>query len=163
MSHYRPYPAYRASGVEWLGNVPEHWGVKAIRWLSPVQRGASPRPIDDPKYFDDEAGEYGWVRIEDVSSSNGTLKETKQRLSQLGASLSVKLQPGALFLSIAGTVGKPCLMAVKGLHPRWLRVLSAPQYRADVAIQGVREQKSFRWAGEAGYSVEPQYRNGRVD
>jgi type I restriction enzyme S subunit len=112
MSHYKPYPAYKNSGVEWLGLVPEHWDVKAIRWLSSVQRGASPRPIEDPKYFDDE-GEYGWVRIEDVTAADGLLLNTKQRLSSLGANLSVKLQPGALFLSIAGSVGKPCIAGSK--------------------------------------------------
>ncbi len=25
MSHYKPYPAYKDSGVQWLGKVPEHW------------------------------------------------------------------------------------------------------------------------------------------
>jgi type I restriction enzyme, S subunit len=69
------YKAYKDSGVEWLGEVPEHWNVISIKWLSPVLRGASPRPIDDPKYFDDN-GEYGWVRIADVSASNGFLFET---------------------------------------------------------------------------------------
>ncbi|RCL62494.1 MAG: restriction endonuclease subunit S [Pseudomonas sp.] len=107
-----PNVKMKDSGVEWLGEVPEHWDVKAIRWLSPVQRGASPRPIDDPKYFDDD-GEYGWVRIEDVTASNGFLEETKQQLSTLGSSLSVKLNPGALFLSIAGSVGKPCITRIK--------------------------------------------------
>ena len=29
----QPYPAYRDSGVEWLGNVPEHWRVGRNRWL----------------------------------------------------------------------------------------------------------------------------------
>lgn len=29
----RPYPAYRDSGVEWLGNVPAHWSVCRNRWL----------------------------------------------------------------------------------------------------------------------------------
>ncbi|MDH5510912.1 MAG: hypothetical protein OEZ32_11245 [Nitrospinota bacterium] len=24
MSH-KPYPAYKPSGVEWLGQIPEHW------------------------------------------------------------------------------------------------------------------------------------------
>lgn len=28
MSHYKPYPAYRDSGVEWIGEVPEEWGVE---------------------------------------------------------------------------------------------------------------------------------------
>lgn len=100
--------ALKPSGVPWLGDVPGHWNVQRIKRLSPVRRGASPRPIDDPIYFDDN-GRYGWVRIEDVTRSNGTLTETSQYLSELGASLSVKLPPGRLFLSIAGSVGKPCI------------------------------------------------------
>ncbi len=107
-----PDAPMKDSGVEWLGEVPEGWNVKAIKWISPVQRGASPRPIDDPRYFDDD-GEYAWVRIADVSSSDGVLLETTQRLSDLGNSLSVKLEPGQLFVSIAGTVGKPCITAIK--------------------------------------------------
>ncbi len=30
MSHYKPYPAYRDSSVEWIGQVPEHWEVKRL-------------------------------------------------------------------------------------------------------------------------------------
>ncbi len=105
------YQKYKASGVEWLGEVPEQWEVISIKWLSPVKRGASPRPIDDPKYFDDE-GEFSWVRIADVSACDGVLNETTQRLSELGSSLSVKIAPGELFVSIAGTVGKPCISAI---------------------------------------------------
>ena len=31
----RPYPTYKPSGVEWLGNVPEHWeGLTLKRWVS---------------------------------------------------------------------------------------------------------------------------------
>lgn len=97
------YERTKDSGIEWLGQVPEHWVVVSIKWLSPVLRGASPRPIDDPKYFDDE-GEFAWVRIADVSSSDGVLRETTQRLSDLGSSLSVKLAPGELFVSIAGVM-----------------------------------------------------------
>lgn len=113
MSQFKPYPVYKDSGVEWLGEVPEHWTVIALKWLSPVFRGASPRPIDDPVYFDDD-GEFGWVRIADVTASpDGYLYETTQKLSALGSSLSVKLDPGELFLSIAGSVGKPCITKIK--------------------------------------------------
>jgi type I restriction enzyme S subunit len=31
----RRYPRYRDSGVEWLGEVPEHWEVKRLKYLSP--------------------------------------------------------------------------------------------------------------------------------
>jgi len=107
-----PSVPMKDSGVAWLGEVPAHWVVKAIKLISPVLRGASPRPIDDQKYFDD-AGEYAWVRIADASASDGVLLETTQRLSDLGSSLSVKLAPGELFVSIAGTVGKPCIAGIK--------------------------------------------------
>lgn len=130
-----PEACTKPSGVEWLGKVPRHWNVKAIKWDSPVKRGASPRPIDDPKYFDD-AGTYGWVRILDVTASDGRLTTTEQRLSELGCRLSVRLDRGQLFLSIAGTVGKACITAIKccihdgfvyfprlSMNPRYLKYI----------------------------------------
>lgn len=108
----KQYDSYKISNVEWIGDIPENWNVKKIKWLSPVKRGASPRPIDDPKYFDDN-GEYSWVRISDVSSSERYLEKTIQVLSELGASLSVKREPGDFFLSIAGSVGKPIITKIK--------------------------------------------------
>jgi type I restriction enzyme S subunit len=108
----QPYPAYKVCSVEWIGSVPKHWEVRRIKSLSIVKRGASPRPIGDSRYFDGE-GEYAWVRIADVTASNNYLQHTTQRLSQLGQSLSVRLRPGALFLSIAGSVGKPIITRIK--------------------------------------------------
>jgi len=105
-------PQLKPSGIEWLGNVPVHWEIKSIKWESPVKRGASPRPIDDEKYFDDD-GDHAWVRIADVSAAGMYLEITEQQLSSFGSSLSVKLKPGSLFLSIAGTVGKPCITKIK--------------------------------------------------
>ena len=31
MSHYQRYPAYRDSGVEWIGEIPGHWTVKRLK------------------------------------------------------------------------------------------------------------------------------------
>ena len=100
------------SGVEWLEEIPAHWEVKKVNRMCLVQRGASPRPIDEPIYFDDD-GEYAWVRIADVSKSQKYLEITSQRLSALGKSRSVPLEPGELFLSIAATVGKPIITKIK--------------------------------------------------
>jgi type I restriction enzyme S subunit len=100
------------SGVEWIGKVPNGWKVKRIKRFAKVKRGASPRPIEDQIYFDDD-GEYAWVRIQDVTASERYLENTRQRLSELGSSLSVKQFPGDLFISIAGTVGKPVITKIK--------------------------------------------------
>jgi type I restriction enzyme S subunit len=107
-----PNVPMKDSGIEWLGQIPAHWDVKRIRHLAHLRRGASPRPIDDPIYFDD-VGEYAWVRIGDLTASERYLEQTTQRLSELGQSKSVCLEPGELFVSIAATVGKPIITRVK--------------------------------------------------
>ncbi|MBI5931920.1 MAG: restriction endonuclease subunit S [Chloroflexi bacterium] len=107
------YPEYQDSGVEWLGEIPAHWVTRRIKSLSLVKRGASPRPISNPRYFD-KNGEYSWVRISDVTAATTRyLERTTQRLSELGKSYSVPLEPGSLFLSIAGSVGKPIITKIK--------------------------------------------------
>jgi type I restriction enzyme S subunit len=112
LPNFKPYSAYRDSGVEWLGRIPAHWAAKKMKRLCLVRRGASPRPIDDPIYFDND-GDYAWVRIADVTASERYLETTTQRLSILGRSKSVALEPGDLFLSIAATVGKPIITRIK--------------------------------------------------
>lgn len=39
LQRYRPYPTYKDSGVEWLGEIPVHWQVKRLRFtvsMNPV-------------------------------------------------------------------------------------------------------------------------------
>ena len=33
MARYKPYDRYKDSGVEWIGEIPEHWEVKKIGYL----------------------------------------------------------------------------------------------------------------------------------
>lgn len=107
-----PTAPLKPSGIPWLGHIPAHWEVRRVKSLSVVKRGASPRPIADMRYFHDE-GEYAWVRIKDVTASSRYLETTTERLSDLGKSRSVPLEPGTIFLSIAGSVGKPVIAKIK--------------------------------------------------
>lgn len=34
---YRPYPAYKPSGVEWLGEIPAHWEMRRLKSFATVQ------------------------------------------------------------------------------------------------------------------------------
>ncbi len=43
---WKPYPAYKDSGVEWLGEVPEHWEVKKLKFADEVIMGQSPNSED---------------------------------------------------------------------------------------------------------------------
>ena len=31
---WKPYPAYKDSGVEWLGEIPEHWEVRPLKYVT---------------------------------------------------------------------------------------------------------------------------------
>jgi type I restriction enzyme S subunit len=51
MSHYKPYPVYKDSGVEWLGHVPEHWEVKRLRHVAAFKNSN----VDKKSYDGQEA------------------------------------------------------------------------------------------------------------
>ncbi|MDE9451016.1 restriction endonuclease subunit S [Aliiroseovarius sp. Z3] len=43
---YAPYPAYKDSGIPWLGQVPEGWEVKPIKYVSTFNDEALPEATD---------------------------------------------------------------------------------------------------------------------
>ena len=90
--------------------TPPHWQVVPIGHLARVTRGASPRPIDNPGWFDAESG-TGWLRIADVTAAGKYLLTTKQDLSAAGIAHSRFVPSGNLVMSICATVGRPIITA----------------------------------------------------
>lgn len=88
------------------GNDYVDWEQKTFGEMSTIRRGASPRPITDTKWFD-ENSTIGWVRISDVSKSNKYLLKTEQYLSEEGVNKSRLVTKGNLIMSICATIGKP--------------------------------------------------------
>ena len=41
----KKYDNYKNSGVEWLDEIPEHWGVKRFKHISNIQKGKLPKKI----------------------------------------------------------------------------------------------------------------------
>ena len=110
----QPYPAYRDSGVGWLGKVPEHWEVVPLKWLSRrIQNGATP-PTARSAYF--ENGTVPWYG----PSSCGTAEEVGSPIKQLNrAAFShgvarIVMGPAILFVVIGATAGRMALMLNEG-------------------------------------------------
>lgn len=72
-----------------------------------VKRGASPRPIQDRRWW---GNGRGWTRISDVTSAGKYLFSTKDRLSQKGEERSISINPGEIILSICATIGLPIIV-----------------------------------------------------
>ncbi len=99
------------SGKNRLPGFKDEWEIKRLGDLAKIQRGASPRPIDSPIWFDEKSS-VGWVRISDVTTSGIYLYETAQRLSALGIQNSRPVSRGSLIMSICATVGRPVITEI---------------------------------------------------
>lgn len=58
----KPYPAYKDSGVPWLGKVPAHWQVMTLRQCARVMGGMTPSMADRSFW----GGEIPWVTPKDM-------------------------------------------------------------------------------------------------
>ena len=92
------------------------WEQRKLGDLANIRRGASPRPIQDPKWFDNDS-HIGWLRISDVTEQKGRITSLEQKLSVLGQEKTLVLREPNLILSITATVGKPVINYIPtGIH-----------------------------------------------
>lgn len=115
-----------------MGNKPrirfkgftEDWEQCKLGVLAEIVRGASPRPISDPKWFDNNSN-VGWLRIADVTAQDGRIRYLDQKISELGQEKTRVIKTPHLLLSIAATVGKPVINYVPtGVHDGFLIFLN---------------------------------------
>ncbi|MEP0880981.1 restriction endonuclease subunit S [Trichocoleus sp. ST-U3] len=97
------------TGKKRLPGFSSEWEEKKLGTLADIKRGASPRPIDSPIWYDNSSN-VGWVRISDITASNGrVLERTRDYLSDKGIAGSRFLPTGSLIMSICATVGIPVI------------------------------------------------------
>jgi len=123
--------------------------LKPIDAIARIRRGASPRPIDDSRYF---GGDVGWVRIVDVTRSSRFLRQTEQYLSPLGESLSVRVKPGDLIMSICGTIGRPIILDMQAcIHDGFVQFFDIVGADASFLYYALQHaEPAFRAMGQPG-------------
>lgn len=107
-----PDAPMKDSGVEWLGEVPEHWVISKFGFISSVVRGGSPRPAGDPELFD---GNYSpWVTVAEITKDDEIyLTKTESYLTQKGSQQCRVFLHGTLLLSNSGaTLGVPKILSI---------------------------------------------------
>ena len=129
------------------------WVQRNLGDLAEIVRGASPRPIQDPKWFDDSS-EIGWLRISDVTEQNGRIHHLDQHISEAGQAKTRVLTEPHLLLSIAATVGKPLVNYVKtGVHDGFL-IFMNPKFDLEFMFQWLESYRD-KWSryGQPGSQV----------
>ncbi|WP_181324342.1 restriction endonuclease subunit S [Helicobacter pylori] len=88
-----------------------NWQRVRLGNIAEIKRGASPRPIENPKWFCTNSN-VGWVRISDISKNSRFLYKTAQKLSKKGIEKSRLVKQNSLIMSMCATIGKPIITKI---------------------------------------------------
>ncbi|MDC9508997.1 restriction endonuclease subunit S [Pseudoalteromonas sp. Angola-4] len=103
------------SGVDWIGDIPEHWEVKKIKYLTKIFRGKfTHRPRNDPALYD---GQYPFFQTGDVARANKFLYEFKQTLNEKGLKVSTLIPKGTVVITIAANIGDVAILDLDACFP----------------------------------------------
>ncbi|WP_120942366.1 restriction endonuclease subunit S [Helicobacter pylori] len=91
--------------------LPLNWQKVRLGDIAEIKRGASPRPIENPKWFCANSS-VGWVRISDISKNSRFLYKTAQKLSKKGIEKSRLVKQNSLIMSMCATIGKPIITKI---------------------------------------------------
>ncbi|MCQ2947450.1 restriction endonuclease subunit S [Helicobacter pylori] len=91
--------------------TPSNWQKVRLGDIAEIKRGASPRPIENPKWFCANSN-VGWVRISDISKNSRFLYKTAQKLSKKGIGKSRFIKQNSLIMSMCATIGKPIITKI---------------------------------------------------
>ena len=110
-----PDALMKDSGVEWLGEVPEHWSVKSYRHASKIYRGKfGHRPRNDPAFYD---GDYPFIQTGDVARAGKIITSYSQTLNEKGKSVSQLFPAGTLMMAIAANIGDTAILGFEAYAP----------------------------------------------
>ncbi len=91
--------------------LPLNWQRVRLGDIAEIKRGASPRPIENPKWFCANSN-VGWVRISDISKNSRFLYKTAKKLSKKGIEKSRLVKQNSLIMSMCATIGKPIITKI---------------------------------------------------
>ncbi len=100
LQRLKPYPAYKDSGVEWLGEIPAHWKAAKMWQVGRAMSGGTPAR-EERTYWD---GDIPWVSPKDmkrrlIDSSQDTV--TERAIEETGIKL---IAPPVVLIVVRGMI-----------------------------------------------------------
>jgi len=105
LRRFRPYPAYKDSGVEWLGQIPAHWEVKRIKLVAALNP-----PASEVRSLPTET-EVSVVPMEAVGEYGGLDLSATKQLGDVGSGYTYFRDGDVVVAKIT-----PCFENGKGAH-----------------------------------------------
>ena len=107
------------SFIDVLGTIPKMWKLCRIKNVANVQRGGSPRPIED--YLTSEEDGFNWIKIGDTVKGSKYIDDVKQRIRKEGLSKTRLVRKGTLLLTNSMSFGEAYILNLDGcIHDGWV-------------------------------------------
>jgi type I restriction enzyme, S subunit len=98
------YPAYKPSGVEWLGEVPDHWEILELKHLKKVGSSITYGIVQAGPHIDEG---IPYIRTSDMAGDRLWLETCQRTSAEIDQSYArSKVEAGDLVIAIRATVGK---------------------------------------------------------
>jgi len=99
-----PNVKMKDSGIEWIGEIPEHWEVKRLKFLGQIVGGSTPSSSEEA-FWD---GDINWITTADMGNTKGKyIYKSKRTITKAGLdSIGNKIFPvGSLIISNRAPIG----------------------------------------------------------
>ncbi|MDE5832194.1 MAG: restriction endonuclease subunit S [Desulfovibrio sp.] len=99
--------------------IPESWEWVRLGEIGVVERGGSPRPIQN--FLTASPDGINWIKIGDTAKSGKYITQTKEQIIQEGVKYSRLVHTGDLLLSNSMSYGRPYILRIDGcIHDGWI-------------------------------------------
>jgi len=92
-------PFLKPSALHWLGDIPQHWDIKPVKFVAQIGNGSTPSR-DNPNYWED--GDYPWLNSSVVNQETITEAEEFVTTLALRECHLPKIAPPAVLIGITG-------------------------------------------------------------
>ncbi|MCU4615674.1 restriction endonuclease subunit S [Acinetobacter lwoffii] len=145
------------SGVEWLGQVPEHWTVAKLKWKATTTSGSTPTTSKFELYYED--GSIPWIRTTDLN--NDDLYETPITITPRAVNdTACSIIPvNSILIAMyggAGSIGKHSLLKFEStINQAVCGVLPSKFFNPDYLHKFYEFYRPFWMIGASGTRKDP--------
>jgi type I restriction enzyme, S subunit len=111
-ARWQPYPAYKDSGVEWLGRIPVHWEVKQLKYATKINQEVIAETTN-PDYL------IQYIDISNVDSNGQVLNIQEMPFSDAPSRARRKVYDGDTVISTVRTYLK-AIALIKKPPKNWI-------------------------------------------
>ena len=100
----KPYPKYKPSDIQWLGDIPEHWEVKKLKYVSSIKLGKMLTPEDKGNFF-----LKPYLRAQNINWLKTNVEDVKEMWFSETELETFRIKYNDLLVSEGGEVGRTCI------------------------------------------------------